>query len=192
MKFHIRSREKSYQQRKRNLQQQLRLERLEDRIVLAGDSPIAFNDVFEAAKGQPLEVAVAGVLANDTGSNSNSLEAVLFRGPEHGTLTLHSDGSFVYAPMAGYSGTDAFFYRATAGELSSRLAIVQLNIANVPSDAVAAGSKSAVAKVDVPGPSEETTADGVAMEHALHDLFFDSPGFNDRLTLEAEPLLSMS
>lgn len=155
--------------------------------------PVAKNDKFLVDPAETFTVdAARGVLANDTGSNSNSLEAELFRGPQHGTLTLHADGSFEYAPMAGYSGTDAFFYRATAGELSSRLAIVQLNIASSPSDTAVSGSKSAVPKVDVSGPSEQTIADGAAMEHALHDLFFDSLGFNDRLTLEAEPLLSMS
>src|SRR5205823_764099 len=32
-------------------------------------------------------------------------------GPAHGTVTLNSDGSFVYLPTAGYSGADSFTYK---------------------------------------------------------------------------------
>ena len=40
-------------------------------------------------------------------------------GPSHGEVTLNADGTFVYAPEVGFSGTDSFVYRVTNGSLSS-------------------------------------------------------------------------
>jgi hypothetical protein len=48
-----------------------------------------------------------GVLGNDHG---NPLTLVGHTDPEHGTLTLNPEGSFRYAPTAGFRGTDTFTY----------------------------------------------------------------------------------
>src|SRR5205823_1236678 len=57
-----------------------------------------------------LGVSAAGVLGNDTAASGQPLTAVLLSGPGHGTLTLNSDGSFLYTADAGYSGSDSFTY----------------------------------------------------------------------------------
>src|SRR5581483_5193334 len=54
--------------------------------------------------------AGTGILANDRGATL--LENSIVSGPAHGSLTLASDGSFSYAPAAGFSGTDTFTYNA--------------------------------------------------------------------------------
>ena len=65
----------------------LRLERLEDRTVLSGASPVAVNDLYHSLIDQPLDVsAPAGVLANDTDAEGDTLSASLFSGPANGTL----------------------------------------------------------------------------------------------------------
>ncbi|RPE78520.1 MULTISPECIES: S-layer family protein [unclassified Frondihabitans] len=51
-----------------------------------------------------------GVLANDGG---DALTAALASGPQHGQLTLNTDGSYTYTPDSGYSGPDSFTYTAT-------------------------------------------------------------------------------
>ena len=50
------------------------------------------------------------VLANDIDPDGNPMTAVVSTAPSHGTLTLSSDGAFVYTPTAGYSGADSFSY----------------------------------------------------------------------------------
>jgi VCBS repeat-containing protein len=117
----------------------LRLERLEDRTVLSGASPVAVNDLYHSLIDQPLDVsAPAGVLANDTDAEGDTLSASLFSGPANGTLTLNGDGSFLYTPNAGFTGMDSFIYFANDGTTNSMLAAVTLEIAGEGSAPVAA------------------------------------------------------
>ena len=78
-------------------------------------SPLLANDSYTTTPGQPLYVAPAqGVLANDTIPNAGqpgiTVHAYQVDAPAHGTLTLYDDGSFYYAPAAGFAGTDTFRY----------------------------------------------------------------------------------
>ncbi len=117
----------------------LRLERLEDRCVLSGASPVAVNDLFHAIVDQPLDVsAPAGVLANDTDAEGDTLSASLFSGPANGTLELNGDGSFLYTPNAGFTGMDSFIYFANDGTTNSMLAAVTLQVVGEGAAPVAA------------------------------------------------------
>ncbi|WP_345375540.1 Ig-like domain-containing protein [Frondihabitans cladoniiphilus] len=73
-------------------------------------NPGAVNDTATATSGQALTVATPGVLANDNGTG---LSATVVTGPTHGTLTLNTNGSYVYTPASTFSGTDTFTYKAT-------------------------------------------------------------------------------
>ena len=116
----------------------LRLEQLETRAVLTASSPVAMNDLYHGPVDQPLEVsATAGVLANDTDAEGDTLTASLFSGPANGTLTLNSDGSFLYTPAAGFTGMDSFMYLANDGTTTSMLAAVTLQIDGAGSAPVA-------------------------------------------------------
>jgi VCBS repeat-containing protein len=101
----------------------------------ANTQPHAVNDVYTAPQDTPLSIPAGGVLTNDTDPNSDPLSAVLFKGPQHGTLTLNVDGSFDYAPDSGYSGDDSFTYQASDGQTESRLAAVTIHVEAAPSPA---------------------------------------------------------
>ena len=60
----------------------------------------------------PFAVPAPGVLGNDTDGESDPLTAELVTEPEHGTLSLNGDGSFIYTPDADYNGPDSFTYLA--------------------------------------------------------------------------------
>jgi hypothetical protein len=62
-------------------------------------------------------------------------------GPNHGTLTLHSDGSFSYTPFLDYTGADSFSYRAFDGIDYSNVATVSITV----NDTVPPALTSAVA-----------------------------------------------
>src|SRR5207245_1480209 len=64
--------------------------------------PVATDDSYVVNQGTPLTIQVPGVLANDFDSNGDPLAAVLLGNPGHGTVSLNADGSFTYAPAAGY------------------------------------------------------------------------------------------
>ncbi len=73
-------------------------------------------------------VLAGNVLSNDADPDKNNLTAHLVDGPDNGTLTLNSDGTFTYTPNTGYNGTDSFTYTASDGSLSSGEATVTITI----------------------------------------------------------------
>lgn len=88
--------------------------------------PTAADDAYTTTAAAPLTIPPAGVLGNDGDFEGDNLTAVLASGPDHGDLTLNSDGSFTYTPAAGFTGTDAFTYRADDGFDRSPTATVTL------------------------------------------------------------------
>jgi VCBS repeat-containing protein len=97
-------------------------------VTDSNHAPVAANDTYSATESTTLTVAAAGVLANDTDSDSDPLTAVLVAGPSHGTLTLNANGSFTYTPTTGFTGTDSFTYKASDGEANSNVATVNLMV----------------------------------------------------------------
>ena len=94
----------------------------------SGDNtaPVANDDGYQSVKGNPLNVAPPGVLANDTDTDGDPLTAILVSEPAHGTLRFNANGSFHYRPDIGYAGVDSFTYRASDGQATSAPATVYL------------------------------------------------------------------
>lgn len=79
-------------------------------------APTAVDDAYQVDEDGTLTVPVEnGVLRNDNDPEGEPLTAEIVQGPRHGTLSLASDGSFVYVPNPGFTGTDVFTYRARDG-----------------------------------------------------------------------------
>src|SRR5262245_40317161 len=102
---------------------------LENRLMLTGN-PVANNDAYTVFhdRGLIATTSQSGVLANDTDPNGFALTALLVTNVRHGTLTLKSDGSFVYMPAAGYSSTDSFTYKDYDGSFYSSPATVTITV----------------------------------------------------------------
>jgi hypothetical protein len=78
--------------------------------------PVAFDDEYDAIEDMVLTVAAPGVLDNDFDFEGDPMFATNWGTPSHGTLTsTNADGSFVYEPDPGFSGTDTFTYEVTDG-----------------------------------------------------------------------------
>src|SRR6185503_6136440 len=58
-------------------------------ITAVNDAPVAVNDSYTTAEDTTLNIASAGVLANDSDVDGDSLSAVLVSQPTHGSLTLN-------------------------------------------------------------------------------------------------------
>jgi len=86
----------------------------------ANDVPVGVDDGYTTLEDTALVVAAAGVLANDTDTNPDTLQALLVTDVSNGTLALNTDGSFTYAPNPNFNGTDRFIYRASDGSGSSK------------------------------------------------------------------------
>ena len=89
--------------------------------------PDADDDSYSTDEDTPIiRDAAQGVLAND--DDSDALTAVLVTNPAHGTLSLSTDGSFIYVPESDFAGSDGFTYRASDSLQESDLATVRLTI----------------------------------------------------------------
>jgi len=93
--------------------------------------PVAVADSYTVDEDTALEIAAAGVLANDTDLDGDALTAILVAGPAHGTLTLNADGSFRYTPGAEFSGADSFTYKANDGTADGNTVTVDLTVTAV-------------------------------------------------------------
>ncbi len=96
--------------------------------ILVNDAPVAKEDSYVVDENSVLTVTAPGVLDNDFDVEGGSLTAVLVALPGHGSIVLHTDGSFVYTPKAGFAGTDFFSYRVSDGALFSVPATVSIGV----------------------------------------------------------------
>jgi VCBS repeat-containing protein len=101
-------------------------------LTIVNGAPVAQADSYVTSMNTALSAAAPGVLANDTDANSDSLTATLINSPTHGSLTLNANGSFLYTPATGFTGTDTFGYRANDGSAVSATAFVTLTVNAVP------------------------------------------------------------
>ena len=114
------------------------IQQLENRLMLTGP-PVANNDAYTGFHDRALIATTpsSGVLANDTDPNGYALTANLVTGVAHGTLTLNPDGTFVYMPTAGFSGSDSFAYRDWDGTYDSNIATVTIAVQTIAVQTVA-------------------------------------------------------
>jgi hypothetical protein len=101
-------------------------------VTARNDAPVARADGYAVDEGGTLTVQAPGVLGNDTDPEEDALTALRVSGPANGTLTLNSNGSFTYAPNAGFSGPDTFTYKANDGQADSNAATVTINVQRRP------------------------------------------------------------
>jgi len=102
-------------------------------IIAVSSPPIGEDDYYMMNfDSGPLVVPAPGVLANDYDPVENDNVHVYdhVSGPGHGTVTLNTDGSFVYTPDAGFFGEDGFTYRP-ADSGPGNLTFVQITV-NAP------------------------------------------------------------
>jgi hypothetical protein len=111
-------------------------------VTRVNNPPVAGNNSYSVAAGSVLNVVAPGVLANDSDPDGDPITAVLVSAPSHGSLSLNSSGAFSYTPLPGYSGSDAFSYRATDGQLSSASASVTITVNAAPNKPPVAANDS--------------------------------------------------
>ena len=89
-----------------------------------------YNITERAVAGDPaLSVASPGVLQGATDPQGLPLTVVAGSlTPVHGSLSLNSNGSFVYTPNTGFLGTDSFSYTASDNLGASATATVALTV----------------------------------------------------------------
>jgi hypothetical protein len=96
-----------------------------------GVAPTAVNDSYSVYANHTLTVSAgSGLLLNDTGTGT--ITAVKVTDPSHGSVSLSSDGGFVYTPTTGYTGSDSFTYKAHNSAGDSNTATVSITVNTPP------------------------------------------------------------
>lgn len=134
-------------------------------VAAVNDAPTADDDQYNVNPGATLTVTAAfGILENDEDEDGDTLRAELLTNVGNGTLTLATDGTFVYTPHAGFQGTDSFTYHAKDETTHSAPATVTIIVNPIPivsagADRVAARNETLVFQGTATddGPSSELT-----------------------------------
>ena len=102
------------------------------RTYYSNSPPQAVADDYEffedASLLESFITPAAGVLANDTDADGETLTAVLVSEPSHGLLVLNDNGSFYYVPDHDFFGSDAFSYAAWDDFRASEPVTVSLEV----------------------------------------------------------------
>ena len=103
-------------------------------IEVTNEIPAGQPDFYGTPENLTLTVPSPGVLRNDEINNNDTLGAQLLTATAEGALSFETNGSFVYVPNTGFTGTDSFTYEATDGDISSAPVTVTIyvNATNTP------------------------------------------------------------
>ncbi|HNL97161.1 MAG TPA: Ig-like domain-containing protein, partial [Accumulibacter sp.] len=115
-------------------------------VASANDAPLAIDDDVRLDQGSSVQFDVRG---NDSDVDGDALRVELLSPPASGQLLAQADGSFVYTPIASFSGEDSFTYRLSDGLALSGVATVRLQVAAV-NQAPVAEDDSATTDEDTP------------------------------------------
>jgi VCBS repeat-containing protein len=120
--------------------------------------PVAVNDSYATAYQA---VVTGNVLANDSDPDGDTLTATLATAPPHGTVTFGVDGSVLYVPAFGFSGTDTFTYTAADGLGGTATATVTITVsASSGSGGDSSGGSGGSPAVVWVGPASQAVAEG--------------------------------
>ncbi|WP_139195059.1 Ig-like domain-containing protein [Curtobacterium sp. MCBA15_001] len=123
-----------------------------------------------------------GLLGNDLGTG---LTAAIAKRPVHGTVRLARDGSYVYTPAAGFTGTDAFTYTVTdaSGQSTTATATMTVVAHAVATDDSVTGQKGAAVTI-IPLDNDSPTGGATFQRASLHLLDPATGASVDRLVVD--------
>jgi len=122
--------------------------------IIVGEPPVAEDDAYSIAANSALHVTAPGVKDNDTGTGTVAVTGDV----SHGTLDLHTDGSFDYTPTADFVGVDSFTYRFTDPVTTlSDVATVTLKVTPVAADDAYQTNAETPLNVNAPGVFDNDT-----------------------------------
>ena len=157
--------------------------------IAVNTPPGALSDSYSVNEDGELVVEEsAGVLSNDSDTESDTLTATVIGQPEHGTLTFNANGSFTYTPEADYSGSDSFSYVANDGFSDSVETTVVITVVAVEDAPVAADDSYGVpvnGSLTVNATTGVAANDSDADDDALTVTVASGPA-NGQLTLNAD------
>lgn len=100
-------------------------------ITVTNSVPSGENRAFDILHGDTLIVGwQEGLLRDLSDAEGDVLTVQLVSGPSNGDFYLNEDGSFIYVPYSGSSGTDSFEVEVFDGVESGGIVVVQIEVSN--------------------------------------------------------------
>jgi uncharacterized repeat protein (TIGR01451 family)/gliding motility-associated-like protein len=159
-------------------------------VNAVNDPPVAVNNVASISEGAVL--IGANLLANDSDPEGNTLtiNTTPVFGPGHGTLVIHTNGTYTFTPAANYYGTDSFTYQVCDNGVPSQCstAVVTITITEVNNPPVAVNDTKTTSEdtsatiavtsndTDVDGSVDVTTVDLDPSITGIQTSYSDSDG----------------
>jgi len=103
------------------------------------DVPLSANQSIAIDEDNTVTISLVA-----TDIDSINLNTVILSQPQHGTLSLNTDGCYSYTPVANFNGTDSFSYVVNDGELDSSIATVSITVNAVNDVPVVANAQLSV------------------------------------------------
>ena len=155
-------------------------------VLSTNQGPDVVNDGYTVGEGGNLSTTAGsnGLLENDVDPDGDVLTVSPdpVSGPLNGAVSIANDGSFVYTPNSGFSGSDSFVYEVTDPEGLTAQGTASINVVS--------GNSAPVATDDVYFTSFNTTLNVIAASGPPdHLLFNDSDPDADSLTLNITPVI---
>ncbi len=98
---------------------------------IGNTAPVAQGESYSVTEDHSLIVNGTGVLSNDSDAEGDALTATITSQSTQGTVTLNSNGSFVFVPTYNFSGATSFSYRAYDGIAYSNTTVVSITVNGV-------------------------------------------------------------
>lgn len=98
-------------------------------IDVTNTLPVAEDDFYATAIDTPLSIDAPGVLENDSDADGDFLSAS-FSNTTDGSVVLNADGSFVYTPSPGFTGTASFAYLLSDEHSNTVTGTVSITVGN--------------------------------------------------------------
>lgn len=103
----------------------------------SNSAPQALDNSYTIDEDGLLTISASGLLENDSDSDGDQFSAMIVDAPLTGTLSLNSDGGFVYTPTVDFHGDITFTYQATDTLDLSNQATVTITIASINDQPIA-------------------------------------------------------
>ncbi|WP_203329005.1 cadherin domain-containing protein, partial [Candidatus Laterigemmans baculatus] len=136
-------------------------------VVSVNDVPVAASDSYTTRSNESIVLDTSRVVANDVDIDGDALFPVITTGPRNGSITVDSQGRWVYTPAPGFFGVDVIEYQASDGQDSSEAVKIQIEVTAVGGSGnsgssptpVESGNPSPTNGTEKPSSSGDSAAD---------------------------------
>ncbi|MFF7709138.1 Ig-like domain-containing protein [Pseudomonas sp. NPDC007930] len=138
-------------------------------FTITNPPPLVADSTLVVAANTP-----AGGLLQATDPDGDSISFSVASGPSHGNLALGPNGSYVYTPANGYTGSDSFSYRVTDADGGFSIAVVSISVgtnqAPVSTSPVGTVVANDGASVSLPAAGHFSDPEGGALTYSASGL----------------------